>query len=283
MGMLRRLAVGGAALGLFVLVVGYIAVGPVLTLNALREAIISHDTARIATLVDIPTLRACIKRQLIAFAQTNASAQSSSSFSVDKKFGGHAKLDALAQGMADTVVTPEAMIELATPAVSAQRPSAVHPGLADMFARTSLSIVDGSHARVALRLAARNEPLNLSLTRHGLAWKVSAVVLPNPRDFAFSSPAISPPTQSPPAQSTGPKTLPFSSDEAVVWEALCEKGLGRPSQCVCISSIAPARAVARSVMMAYAAHPGQSITISAAGLSEDEMVLGIPAFQHCLH
>lgn len=108
--MKRPLIIGAVVLAL-VLVVGFYLASPLLAVRSLQAAIADRDTTRLERLVDFPTVRDGLKRQVNAQIMTSLQTEPSLQ---DNPFAGLAALMApmVVEQAVDAYVTPEGMAAL---------------------------------------------------------------------------------------------------------------------------------------------------------------------------
>jgi hypothetical protein len=90
-------------------IAGYAAAGPFLTIYQIKSAIERQDEEKLARLVDFPALRASLKGQLAALAAKEAAAGSKDSPLASLAAGFSARL---AEGLVDSLVTPAGITSL---------------------------------------------------------------------------------------------------------------------------------------------------------------------------
>lgn len=168
---------------LLALLAGYIAAGPFLTINAIRQAVAEQDAAELSRHIDFPALRASFRRQFDDYLVRRAGQDVQSSM-----------LGALALRMASGASGPlvDAMATPAGLAAGLEGRNLLHrlqgarqPG--GSGATPPRDPLDGAEYRyespsrfTATITDADGEPVVFVLTRTGLRWKVSDVRLPLP-------------------------------------------------------------------------------------------------------
>lgn len=165
---------------LLVLLAGYIAAGPFLTVNAIREAVETRNTARLSRHVDFPALRGSIKLQVDDYLASRSGAD------VQLSLFGAIGLR-IASGMAgsavDTMVTPAGLAammggqtlwkRISGRDVSADSDATPPDALEDPVYR-----FESTSRFTATVIDDAGEPVTFVLTRQGLSWKLSDVRLP---------------------------------------------------------------------------------------------------------
>lgn len=178
---MKKWWIAAAALG--VLLLGYLAAGPFLAVNAIRAAVQAQDMPALSRHVDFPALRGSLKLQLDDYLVRRAGPEVQSS-----AFGAIALRIAsgMASGTVDAMVTPAGLAAIMGGRNLWQRAGgdagrvdrdvrgepATDPlqGASYRFespARFTATVVDDS-----------GQPVVFVLTRSGLAWKLSDVRLP---------------------------------------------------------------------------------------------------------
>lgn len=162
------------------LLVAYVAAGPFLTVNAIRDAVETRNTARLSRHVDFPALRGSIKLQVDDYLVSRAGADVQSSL-----FGaiGLRIASGMAGSAVDTMVTPAGLAAMMGGQTLWNRvtgrevrvdPDATPPDALEDAAyrfespsRFTATVIDDA-----------GEPVAFVLTRRGLSWKLSDVRLP---------------------------------------------------------------------------------------------------------
>lgn len=165
---------------LLVLLLGYVAAGPFLTVNAIRDAVQAQNMPKLSRHVDFPALRGSLKLQLDDYMVRRAGPEVQSS-----AFGAIALRIAsgMASGTVDAMVTPAGLAAIMGGRNMWQRaggggaradtgapPADPMQGASYRFespSRFTATVVDDS-----------GQPVVFVLTRSGLAWKLSDVRLP---------------------------------------------------------------------------------------------------------
>ena len=165
-----------------VLLLGYLAAGPFIAYNAIRDAVQAQDTAALADHVDFPTLRGNLKLQVDDYVVRKAGADVQSSllgaFAVKIASG-------IAGGVVDTMVTPAGIGALMEGRSIWHQASG--GGITDNTYETAPTpdrLRDASYGFESLsRFTATIEdedgdPIVFVLGRQGLAWKLTDIRLP---------------------------------------------------------------------------------------------------------
>ncbi|MDQ3288702.1 MAG: DUF2939 domain-containing protein [Pseudomonadota bacterium] len=167
-------------LAILVLLVGYVAAGPFLTVNAIRDAVETRNTARLSRHVDFPTLRGSIKLQVDNYITSRAGADVQSSL-----FGaiGLRIASGMAGSAVDTMVTPAGLAAMMGGQTLWNRVTGRDLRMdPDTTPRDVLRDADyrfESPSRfTATVIDDAGEPVTFVLTRSGLSWKLSDVRLP---------------------------------------------------------------------------------------------------------
>lgn len=164
------------------LLVGYVAAGPFMAYNGIRNAVEAQDTAALARHVDFPVLRRNLKAQvddyLVRRAGTDVQSNLLGAFAL-RVAGG------VAGGAVDTIVTPAGL-------------GALMEGRSALHRITGGGVTDNTyeHAPPDNPLAepeygfestsrftatvtdAQGQPVEFVLTRYGLQWKLTDIRLP---------------------------------------------------------------------------------------------------------
>jgi hypothetical protein len=147
---------------------GYVAAGPHLALNGIRDGIVAQDEAALAEHVDFPVLRESMKTEL-ATAMTARMAE---------RAGGDPQLAAMGQlfaskmieVMVDKVVTPQGLAMMTST-------NGAGDGLTKDNVLAGLSVsYEGLNSAVVTQ--ADKPDTKLILTRQGLKWRLTGIRLP---------------------------------------------------------------------------------------------------------
>lgn len=191
----RRLS---AAVVVVALAAAYVAVSPYLTANAIRSAVAHRDAEALSAHVDFPHLRRSLRQQFKGLAmETSRRAVDRDRDNPLARAGaalGGLLVGAVAERFVDAYVTPQGLTELLAgekafepPADDgASAPSAMPPSASAPAANEN----GGSQTKVAMRYASFNTfvvtftrsdapdvKVPVTLTREGLAWKITDVGL----------------------------------------------------------------------------------------------------------
>jgi hypothetical protein len=164
-------------------IVAYVALGPYLAVRGIQNGLASNNPDLLAEHVDFPVLRQNLKDQ---FNAQLAKAGIGSTTATDKMSQGFAALGALMatkmiDGMVEAYVTPSGLANLAAGRSSPAIVKEITPG--DAERKNALSDADWqieSLSRISLIAGTPTSPENLRfvLTRDGLTWKLTNVILP---------------------------------------------------------------------------------------------------------
>ena len=168
-------------------VLGYCVAGPFLAIQALQRALVTRDTSELDAYVDFAALRSHLKAQMeqqissnlaspLPFAQANALL--------------HDALSQMAGVGVDLLMTPLGLSALLQGHAVWNRAQGITEG-SDAWAPTaSIHLLDHPHYHITSMSSvtanvqtASGQALQFVLTRHGLHWKLTNIVLPH-----FSSP-----------------------------------------------------------------------------------------------
>ena len=177
--MMKRLA--WLSLVILLLLGGYVAAGPFLTVNAIRDALHAEDSRALSEQVDFPALRQSLRAQLsdAIVREAGADVQSSLLGTIGLQLAGSA-----AGTGVDMLVTPVGLSAL----MRGQRLWRLAGGASAMqtdAAAPASDPLEDAHYRylstsrfVATVRDDRGRPIEFVLTRKGLRWKLSDIRLP---------------------------------------------------------------------------------------------------------
>lgn len=186
-------------------IIGYVAVGPFITLHQIKSALETRDQERLSENIDFPTLRQNLKEQFSAMVMKEAVPDMR-----DNPFGGLALALApmLINGMIDSLVTPSGLASLMegkTPheyTMQGRESSRIEPlneerelskrtlrngppplsepvnGKRDPFKEARYTYDSISKFSVWLK-GDSDQRVRLVLTRDGLSWKLTNIVIPD--------------------------------------------------------------------------------------------------------
>lgn len=165
-----------------VLLLGYLAAGPFLAYNAIREAVKAQDTAELAEHVDFPALRGNLKLQVDDYVVRKAGADAQSSL-----LGALAVRIAsgIAGGTVDTMVTPAGIGALLEGRTIWHRVSGggitdntyEHAPPRDRMRDPSYGFESLSRFTATVE-SEDGDPLTFVLSRQGIEWKLTDIRLP---------------------------------------------------------------------------------------------------------
>jgi hypothetical protein len=171
----------GSIVVLFVIIVaGYVTAAPFIAIYQIKSGVEDRDSGKLSEQIDFTTLRANLKEQLNVLVVREAA----SGLKDDNRFTALAMgfVSKLGEGMVDTYVTPSGLANLMEGKKplqgegSEQSPGSRTPRLEpfknaryayDSTSKFSLWVKDGNGGEI-----------RFVLTRDGLAWKLSNIVLP---------------------------------------------------------------------------------------------------------
>jgi hypothetical protein len=176
-----------------VVVAGYIAAGPFITIHQIKSAIERQDQEQLARLVDFPALRANLKEQLAALVVKEAASGRKNDLFASLAAGFSARL---AEGLVEAVVTPAGVASLigglmpeAAPSPNLPKPSpGSDPGVSgppkepagqklDPFPNARYTCDGLSRFSVWVK-EDRGREIRFVLVRDGLAWRLKQIVIP---------------------------------------------------------------------------------------------------------
>jgi Protein of unknown function (DUF2939) len=175
-----------AALALVLL--GWTAIGPYRTVNAIRDAAQARDAAAMARQVDFPALRSSLKAQLADHLLRKNGAPSPDN---PLAIFGLGIANGLVGGLVDTMVTPTGLGAMMEGRKVWDRASGLPPPTGNE-ARDALAprpLQDAEYRYESLsRFTAtvrdeQGRPVVFVMTRHGLDWKLSDIRLPLQEDL----------------------------------------------------------------------------------------------------
>jgi hypothetical protein len=158
-------------IGLLILVViVYVAAGPFITLHEIKTGIQDQDSEKLSAYIDFPALRENLKEQLNAYVMKQATTELK-----DNPFGalGMALGAKLVDTMVDSSVTPTGLSNLA----AGRKPQQGSGQKLEPFhnARYSFDSINKFSARVPEEGGGE---IRFVLTRDGLSWKLTNIVVP---------------------------------------------------------------------------------------------------------
>lgn len=163
--------------------IGYVAAGPFLTVNAIRDAVETKNTAKLSRHVDFPALRSSLKLQVDDYVVRQAGPDVQAN-----PFGALAVRIAsgMAGGMVETMATPAGIGAIMQGRSVWHRVSGQGIRRDDAYSTsTPGDPLEGAQYRyespsrfTATVISDDGEPVVFVLTREGLRWKVSDIRLP---------------------------------------------------------------------------------------------------------
>lgn len=163
----------------FLALVGWVGAGPYWIAGEIRDGIRAGDTAKLERHVDFPQVRDSLKQQLSAAITARAEAESG-----DNPFAQMAAGIALAlvDGMVDAFVTPAGLAGLSSGRAGGGSESPDGNGESRPEPFRNARYTWESHDRFAIRIPAENgEDVIFLLTRAGLQWQMTSILLPGLR------------------------------------------------------------------------------------------------------
>jgi len=164
------------------LLIGYVAAGPFLTVNAIREAVQAQDTSELSEHIDFTALRSSLKLQVDDYLvrRAGSDAQSSMLGAIALRIASGAT-----GGMVDALATPAGIgvvlegrnfwHRLNGSRVSDDPHTAAAPR---DFLKDAKYGFESPSRFTATVLNGDGDPVVFVLTRHGLGWKLSDIRLP---------------------------------------------------------------------------------------------------------
>ncbi|MET0328299.1 MAG: DUF2939 domain-containing protein [Luteimonas sp.] len=172
---------GWLSLAVCVLLLGYVAAGPFLTIHAIRDAVRNEDSRALSRRIDFPALRQSLRLQLedAVVREVGAEVQSSLLGAIGLRLAGSA-----AGVGVDAMVSPVGLSAL----MRGQRlwslaggasPLRTGPGPADTDPLEDAHYRYHSPSRFTATVRDdRDRPIEFVLTRQGLVWKLTDIRLP---------------------------------------------------------------------------------------------------------
>lgn len=159
--------------------IGYIWIGPTLTLNGIIKSANEQDTERLRELVDFPVLRENLKEQINAQVSQHMTEElKDNPFAA--VFSGMANM--MTDKVVDSLITPDGLLNLSRFDTDKERK---RTGVIDLLGRTECTFHSISRATIT-KNAPADEDLRLIFARNGLSWKLVNIRVPDPIK-AFSS------------------------------------------------------------------------------------------------
>lgn len=161
------------ALGTLVaLSVAYVAAGPYLALNGIRDGIVDQDVEALAEHIDFPILRENVKAQMNAYMMTQMQKTAGESdmaagfAAMGMMFAGK-----MIDGMIDNLMTPAGISALTRPKGGASDEASRENVMADVD-------IDYSGFSRATVTPQNNPDLKLILSRQGWSWRLTNILFP---------------------------------------------------------------------------------------------------------
>lgn len=159
------------------LIVGYVAVGPYLTVSAIKTGIVEKDSEKLSENIEFPTLRQNMKEQLNAAMMKNAAAELK-----DNPFAALAAglATKMVDGIVDSFVTPSglaALMEGKKPSNGGNSDNTPPPKKDDLFKNARYSYDSMSKFSIWVPND-KGEEARFVLNRDGLSWKLVNLVIP---------------------------------------------------------------------------------------------------------
>lgn len=164
---------------LVVILGGYIAAGPYITVAAIRDGIANNDAEKLAENIDFPLLRQNLKDQLNASAKAESDRRSSDNNIFSALMSGFKTK--LIESMVDSIITPEGLADLVAgkKSLTQDTTSSAEPEKKrqDVFkdARFTYDSLDSFSIWIP---NAKNGEMRLVLQRRDLTWKLVNLTLP---------------------------------------------------------------------------------------------------------
>jgi hypothetical protein len=164
--------------GLFLgLVVGYVAVGPYVTVSAIKAGIVEQDSEKLSENIEFPALRQNLKDQLNAAMMKKTAAELKGN-----PFAALATAFAtkMVDGIVDSFVTPSglaALMEGKKPSKNGSEGNTAPPNKESLFKNARFSYDSTSKFSIWVPND-KGEEVRFILQRDGLSWKLVNLVIP---------------------------------------------------------------------------------------------------------
>ncbi|MCI5218995.1 MAG: DUF2939 domain-containing protein [Candidatus Electrothrix sp. LOE2] len=160
-----------------VLIVGYVAAGPYLTVSAIKTGIVEKDSEKLSENIEFPTLRQNMKEQLNATMMKNAATELK-----DNPFAALAAGFAtkMVDGIVDSFITPSglaALMEGKKPSQGKNSDNTTQPKKDDLFKNARYSYDSMSKFSIWVPNDKGGEA-RFVLNRGGISWKLVNLVIP---------------------------------------------------------------------------------------------------------
>ncbi len=162
---------------ILVLVVGYVAAGPYLTVSAIKSGIVEQDSEKLSENIEFPTLRQNLKEQLNAAMMKNAATELK-----DNPFAALAAglATKMVDGIVDSFVTPSglaAIMEGKKPSKNDGTEITTPPKKDDLFKNARFSYDSISQFSIWVPND-KGEEARFVLRRDGFSWKLVNLFIP---------------------------------------------------------------------------------------------------------
>lgn len=161
----------------FILIIGYIAAGPYLTIYFIKSAVTEKNPEKLAEYIDFPLLRQNLKDQLNAKVLTSAATELESSPLATLAAGLATKI---VDGVVDTLITPNSLakvMEGKNPTKASQTESTSQSEKKELFKDAKLSY-DSINRFSILVPYDQGQEARFILVRNGLHWKLTNLIVP---------------------------------------------------------------------------------------------------------
>jgi len=162
---------------IMVLIIGYVAVGPFLTISAIKTSITNNDSEKLSENIDFQALRQNMKDQLNIIVLKNATAETKNNPFAALMAGFATKM---VDGMVDSFVTPSGLASLMEgkkPNKSQTGDTSSPPKKDKLFKNASFSY--DSISEFSIHVPDDNgEEARFILKRNGLSWKLVNIIIP---------------------------------------------------------------------------------------------------------
>lgn len=159
-------------------IVGYVAIGPFVTIHEIKTGIENQDSEKLASNIDFPALRENLKEQFNAYMMKQAATELQGN-----PFGalGMAIGEKIVDSMVDASVTPSGLSNLAAGRkplqVNGRSPSPSSGQGFELFKNAQYNY-DGLSKFSARVIAESSGQVRFVFTRDGLSWKLTNIIVP---------------------------------------------------------------------------------------------------------
>ena len=176
-GMKKGMRVGAIVVSV-VLLGGYVVASPYLTINDIKTSAQDRDQEKMAENINLPILRENFKRQLSdQIIESNAAEMRDNNYAAIEAIGLANKMSYV---LIDAYITPDGLTSMMSGQYPAQDGAAVNQQKTEdkKVSKAAKYSFDGTSSFSAWMKTDDDEDVRLVLTRNGLSWKLTNIVLP---------------------------------------------------------------------------------------------------------